>query len=74
MDVFSATNRQIYDRRKFMVAERWAKYEKDKNPVHLASICRDLSFFDHPQVGVEIARLLLADFYRDLDDLIEPCP
>ena len=51
MDMFAATNRETYDHRKDMVAEKWAEYEKDKNPVHLASICRDLSFFDHPQVG-----------------------
>tara|TARA_E500000331_G_C16673192_1_gene462140 strand:+ start:73 stop:297 length:225 start_codon:yes stop_codon:yes gene_type:complete len=74
MDMFSATNRETYDNRKDMVAQKWAEYEKDKNPVHLASICRELSFFDHPQVGEEIARLLLADFYQELDQLIEPCP
>ena len=74
MDMFSATNLDTYDRRKDMVAEKWIEYQKDKSPVHLASICRKISFFDHPEVGEEIARLLLADFYRDLDQLIEPCP
>ena len=66
MDMFSATNRDTYEKRKIMVAEKWAEYQKDKNPLHLASICRELSFFDHPQVGEEIARLLLAEFYQEL--------
>ena len=74
MDMFSATNRDTYAKRKIMVAERWSEYEKDKNPLHLATICRELSFFDHPQVGEEIARLLLAKFYQELEKLIEPCP
>lgn len=74
MDMFSATNRDTYEKRKIMVAEKWAEYQKDKNPLHLASICRELSFFDHPQVGEEIARLLLAEFYQELEHLIEPCP
>ena len=74
MDIFSASNKATYDRRKKMVAERWAEYEGDQNPIHLAAICRELPFFDHPQVGQEIARLLLADLYNDLDQLSEPCP
>ena len=74
MDIFSETNKATYYRRKQMVAERWAEYEEDQNPVHLAAICRELAFFDHPHVGQEIARLLLADFYKELDQLSEPCP
>lgn len=74
MDIFSASNKATYDRRKKMVAERWAEYEGDQNPIHLAAICRELPFFDHPQVGQEIARLLLADFYKELVKLSEPCP
>ena len=74
MDIFTKTNPATYNRRKKMVAERWAKYEQDQNPLHLAAICRELTFFDHPQVGQEIARLLLADLYKELDHLIEPCP
>jgi hypothetical protein len=51
MDIFSASNKATYDRRKKMVAERWAEYEGDQSPIHLAAICRELPFFDHPQVG-----------------------
>ena len=74
MDIFSKKNKATCDRRKQLVAERWAEYEEDQNAVHLAAICRELAFFDHPHVGQEIARLLLADFYKELDQLSEPCP
>ena len=30
MDMFSAANRDIYEKRKVMVVERWAEYEKNK--------------------------------------------
>ena len=43
MDIFSASDKATYDRRKQMVAEQWAEYEEDKNPGHLAAICRDYS-------------------------------
>ena len=29
MDIFSASDKATYDRRKQMVAERWAEYEED---------------------------------------------
>ena len=74
MDLFSVSDKATYDRRKQMIAERWAEYEEDQNPIHLAAICRELSFFDHPYIGQEIARLLLADLYKELDQLSEPCP
>ena len=74
MDIFSASDKATYARRKQMVAEQWAEYEEDQNHVHLAAICLELPFFDHPHVGQEIARLLLADLYKELDQLSEPCP
>ena len=52
-----------------MVAEWWTEYKEDHNPVHLAAIRRELHFLDHPQVGQKIAHLLLADFFRELDQL-----
>ena len=70
MDIFSASDKATYDRRKQMVAERWAEYEEDQNPVHLAALCRELPFFDHPHVG-QVAHLLLADFYREFDKMSE---
>ena len=48
-----------YDQRKALVAEQWALYQTSKNPQHLATICKDLPFFEHPEVGEEIANLLL---------------
>ena len=48
-----------YDQRKAFVAEQWHKYQALKDPKHLAVICRELPFFDHPEVGDEIAKLLM---------------
>ena len=64
----------VYDRRKALVAEEWAEYQETKNPVHLAVICRELPFFDHPEVGEEIAQLLTADYFQELDQFSDPCP
>ena len=55
-----------------MVAEWWTEYKEDQNPVHLAAIRRELPFLDHPQVDQDIAHLLLADFFRELDQLNNP--
>ena len=52
-------NKSIYERRKAMVEEYWQKYQDSKDPKHLAIICRELPFFEHPEVGNEIAKLLL---------------
>ena len=48
-----------YEQRKALVSEQWRSYQETKNPKHLATICRELPFFDHPEVGEEIASLLL---------------
>ena len=48
-----------YEQRKALVSEQWRSYQETKNPNHLATICRELPFFDHPEVGEEIASLLL---------------
>jgi hypothetical protein len=52
-------NKSIYERRKAMVEEYWQKYQDSKDPKHLAIICKELPFFEHPEVGNEIAKLLL---------------
>ena len=78
MDMLSATqvdsNQSIYDQRKALVAQKWAEYQESKNPVHLAIICRELPFFDYPEVGEEIARLLTADYFQELDKFSDHCP
>ena len=48
-----------YEQRKTLVSEQWRSYQETKNPKYLATICRELPFFDHPEVGKEIAMLLL---------------
>ena len=52
-------NKSVYERRKAMVEEYWQKYQTSNDPEHLAVICKELPFFEHPEVGKEIARLLL---------------
>ena len=47
------------DQRKTLVSEEWRNYQETKDPKHLAAICKELPFFDHPEVGEEIAKLLL---------------
>jgi hypothetical protein len=51
--------KSIYERRKAMVEEYWQKYQDSKDPKHLAIICKELPFFEHPEVGHEITKLLL---------------
>ena len=41
-----------------MVEKLWKQYQKDNNPKWLADICLNVPFFDHPEVGKEIAKLL----------------
>ena len=48
-----------YEQRKALVSEQWRSYVESKNPRHLATICRELPFFDNSEVGKEMARLLL---------------
>ncbi|WP_435140203.1 hypothetical protein [Pseudopelagicola sp. nBUS_19] len=48
-----------YELRKAMVSEQWRQYQETKDPKHLAKICRELPFFEHPEVGEEIANLLV---------------
>ena len=54
----SSDTKSKYERRKDLVAEHWSKYQETKDVEHLAIICREMPFFDHPYVGEEIASLL----------------
>lgn len=49
---------KIYAKRKALVAHCWEQYQVKKDPRWLAEICTELPFFEHPEVGAEIARLL----------------
>ena len=50
-------NQSIYDQFKALAVGQWAKYQETKGPEHLMVVCRELPFFEHLEVGEEIARL-----------------
>ena len=50
--------KKTYSENQAMVEKLWKKYQKDNNPTWLADICLNVPFFDHPEVGKEIATLL----------------
>lgn len=41
-----------------LVENLWKQYQISKDPKWLAEICLNVSFFNHPEVGKEIAKLL----------------
>jgi len=41
-----------------LVENLWKQYQISKDPKWLAEICLNVPFFDHPEVGKEIAELL----------------
>ncbi len=47
-----------------LVEKLWKQYQSDKNPKWLAEICLNVPFFDHPEVGEEIAKLLESQFRK----------
>ena len=48
-----------HDQRAALVSEEWRNYKETKDPKHLAIVCRELPFCGYPEVGEEIAKLLL---------------
>ena len=46
-----------------LVENLWKQYQIDKDPKWLAEICLNVPFFDHSEVGKEIARLLEGKFH-----------
>ena len=46
------------DERSEFVATEWANYQETKDRRYLAKIAREMPFFGHPEVGLEIAKLL----------------
>ena len=46
------------------VENLWKQYQIDKDPKWLAEICLNVPFFDHPEVGKEIAKLLEGKFQK----------
>ena len=47
-----------------LVENLWKQYQIDKDPKWLAEICLNVPFFDHPEVGEEIAKLLDGQFRK----------
>ena len=47
-----------------LVENLWKQYQRDKNPKWLAEICLNVPFFDHSEVGEEIAKLLDGQFRK----------
>ena len=47
-----------------LVENLWKQYQIDKDPKWLAEICRNVPFFDYPEVGKEIAKLLEGQFHK----------
>ena len=50
-------SKKTYSENKAIVEKLWKQYQKDNNPKWLADICLNVPFFDHPEVGEEIAKL-----------------
>ena len=50
--------KKTYSENQAMVEKLWKQYQKDNNPKWLADIYLNVPFFDHPEVGEEIAKLL----------------
>ena len=51
-------SKKSFSENQAVVKNLWKLYEKDYDPKWLAEICRNVPFFDHPEVGTEIAKLL----------------
>ena len=47
-----------------VVENLWKQYQIDKDPKWLAEICLNVPFFDNPEVGKEIAKLLESLFNK----------
>ena len=47
-----------------LVENLWKQYQIDKDPKWLSKICLNVPFFDHPEVGKEIAKLLEGKFQK----------
>jgi len=50
--------KKTYSENQAIVEKLWKQYQKDSNPKWLADICLSVPFFDYPEVGEEIAKLL----------------
>ena len=54
-----------------LVEKLWKQYQISKDPKWLAEICLNVPFFDHPEVGKEIAKLLESQFHNRSSDAVD---
>ena len=54
-----------------LVENLWKQYQFNKDPKCLAEICLNVPFFDHPEVGKEIAKLLESQFHKRSSDAVD---
>ena len=54
-----------------LVENLWKQYQKSKDAKWLAEICLNVPFFDHPEVGKEIAKLLDSQFHKRSSDAVD---
>ena len=57
-------NRKSFMENHNLVENLWKQYQINKDPKWLAEICLNVPFFDHPEVGKEIAKLLEEQFHK----------
>ena len=57
-------SRKLFLENQNLVENLWKQYQIDKDPKWLAEICLNVPFFDHPEVGKEIAKLLEGKFQK----------
>ncbi len=57
-------SRKSFEENQNLVENLWNQYQIDKDPKWLAEICLNVPFFDHPEVGKEVAKLLEHQFRK----------
>ena len=57
-------SRKLFLENQNLVENLWEQYQIDKDPKWLAQICLNVPFFDPPEVGKEIAKLLEGKFQK----------
>ena len=51
-------SKKSYSENQATIEKLWKQYQKDYNRKWLADICLNVPFFEHPEVGKEIAKLI----------------
>ena len=51
-------SKKSYSENQATIEKLWKQYQKDYNRKWVADICLNVPFFEHPEVGKEIAKLI----------------